>query len=79
MVKDHLHFSIELTCFLQDFRKGMHTYLTKHKYNNTFTEDLWAALSETSQKPVEKIMSTWTQQMGYPVLTVSIFISNISI
>ena len=34
------------------------------------TEDLWAHLAEASGKPVATVMSTWTQQMGYPVLSV---------
>uniref|UniRef100_A0A2C9JWJ6 Aminopeptidase n=1 Tax=Biomphalaria glabrata TaxID=6526 RepID=A0A2C9JWJ6_BIOGL len=55
----------------QDFRKGMNVYLTRHQYKNTFTEDLWDALGEASGKPVGKIMSTWTKQMGFPVLKVS--------
>ena len=46
-------------------------YLTRHKYANTFTEDLWAALSEASKKPVGSIMSGWTKQMGFPVIRVS--------
>jgi puromycin-sensitive aminopeptidase len=58
--------------FLGDeaFRKGMNIYLTRHQYKNTFTEDLWQALGEASGKPVEDIMSTWTKQMGFPVITV---------
>lgn len=55
----------------QDFRKGMHLYLSRHEYKNTFTEDLWAALGEASRKPIKAIMSTWTKQMGFPVLKVS--------
>jgi len=54
----------------EDYRKGMNTYLKRHEYQNTFTEDLWRALGEVSGKPVEDIMSTWTQQMGFPVITV---------
>jgi len=50
----------------------MNVYLNRHKYKNTFTEDLWAALAETSGKPVQEIMSTWTKQMGFPVLKVSL-------
>lgn len=53
-----------------DFRKGMNLYLTRHQYKNTFTEDLWAALEEASKKPVGKLMSTWTKQMGFPVVKV---------
>ena len=55
---------------LQAFRKGMHAYLSKHAYGNTFTEDLWDALSEASGKDVADIMSSWTKQMGFPVLKV---------
>ncbi|XP_062708639.1 puromycin-sensitive aminopeptidase isoform X3 [Aedes albopictus] len=53
-----------------DFRKGMNLYLTRHKYKNTFTEDLWAAFEETSSKPVGSIMSTWIKQMGFPVVKI---------
>lgn len=56
---------------LQDFKKGMNLYLTRHQYKNTFTEDLWAALEEASKKPVRAVMSTWTKQMGFPVIRVT--------
>lgn len=52
------------------FRKGMNAYLTKHSYKNTLTEDLWKCLGEASGKPVAEVMSTWTGQMGFPVVTV---------
>ncbi|XP_072390827.1 puromycin-sensitive aminopeptidase [Diabrotica undecimpunctata] len=55
----------------EDFRKGMHLYLTRHQYKNTFTEDLWAALEEASQKPVGDVMSFWTKQKGFPVVKVT--------
>lgn len=48
----------------------MNLYLNKHQYSNTFTEDLWAALEEASNKPVKDVMSTWTLQKGFPVITV---------
>lgn len=54
-----------------DFRKGMNIYLTRHQYKNTETEDLWAALSEASSKPVAEVMTTWIKQMGFPVISVS--------
>lgn len=38
-----------------DFRKGMNIYLTRHQYKNTETEHLWAALGESSSKPVAKV------------------------
>jgi puromycin-sensitive aminopeptidase len=52
------------------FREGMKHYLTKHSYKNTLTEDLWSSLEGASGKPVGKIMSTWTSQMGFPVINV---------
>ncbi|CAB3259962.1 unnamed protein product [Arctia plantaginis] len=55
----------------EDFRKGMTIYLTRHQYKNTFTEDLWAALEEASNKPVGAVMSTWTKQMGFPMVEVN--------
>ena len=30
----------------ESFRKGIHNYLTKHKYNNTITQNLWDDLDE---------------------------------
>lgn len=56
----------------QDFRKGMNLYLTKHKFSNTQTEDLWKALEEASGKPVGTMMATWTSQKGFPVLKVTV-------
>ena len=50
----------------------MNLYLSRHSYKNTMTEDLWAALEEASSKPVGAVMSTWTKQKGFPVISVSI-------
>jgi len=55
------------------FRKGMNLYLTRHSYKNAQTEDLWDALEEASNKPVRRLMSTWTLQKGFPVITVRIY------
>ena len=52
------------------FRHGMKGYLTKFSYKNTLTGDLWASLEEASGKPVGKVMSTWTGQMGFPVIKI---------
>ncbi|VDD81793.1 unnamed protein product [Mesocestoides corti] len=52
------------------FNKGLQLYINRHKFSNTMTEDLWKALSEVSGEDVKSIMSTWTKQIGFPVLTV---------
>jgi puromycin-sensitive aminopeptidase len=53
------------------FRAGLLIYLERHKYANAATKDLWAALSEASGKDVSSMMTTWTRQVGYPVITVT--------
>ncbi len=52
------------------FKKGLQIYIDRHKYSNTETSDLWQAWEDVSKKPVSKMMSSWTDQKGYPVLEV---------
>ncbi|VDN11000.1 unnamed protein product [Dibothriocephalus latus] len=52
------------------FKAGLQQYIKSHQYSNTVTTDLWRALAEVSGQPVKDIMSTWTKQTGYPVLSV---------
>ena len=52
------------------FEKGVRQYLSNHAYSNATGNDLWNALETTSNKKVQKIMSGWIQQPGYPMLTV---------
>lgn len=54
----------------KNFRKGMNLYLTRHKYGNTETKDLWKALSEGSSKPVTEMMSNWVEKIGFPLVSV---------
>ncbi|KAK9354746.1 peptidase family M1-domain-containing protein [Lipomyces doorenjongii] len=53
------------------FIDGIRKYLKRHKYGNTQTGDLWAALSEVSGKDVSSLMNAWTKKVGYPVITVT--------
>jgi puromycin-sensitive aminopeptidase len=53
-----------------NFRVGLHNYLDKYKYKNTFTNDLWQSLSDVSGKDIQRVMETWTKQTGYPYLNV---------
>jgi aminopeptidase N len=52
------------------FRDGIRRYIAAHEYSNTTTADLWNALSEASKKPVGDIAAGWTEQPGFPVVTV---------
>ncbi|CAE7505772.1 Npepps [Symbiodinium sp. CCMP2592] len=52
------------------FQEGLRLYFDRHKYGNTVTTDLWNAWKEVSGKPIDKMMSSWTQKMGFPLLEV---------
>ncbi|KAG2460657.1 PSA aminopeptidase, partial [Polypterus senegalus] len=54
----------------EDFRKGMNAYLLKFQHRNASTEDLWDCLEQSSGKPIAAVMSTWTKQMGFPIIFV---------
>ena len=53
------------------FRAGLRRYMATHKYSNTTTADLWAALGAASGKPVVELAANWTEQPGFPVIMVS--------
>jgi aminopeptidase N/puromycin-sensitive aminopeptidase len=52
------------------FRAGVNAYLEKHSYGNATAEDFWGQIAETSGKPVDKIMKSFTEQAGAPLVTV---------
>ncbi|MBK5215669.1 MAG: M1 family metallopeptidase [Candidatus Pacebacteria bacterium] len=52
------------------FRSGLQHYLKKHSYKNTNTVDLWDSFEKISKKPVNKMMSLWTKETGYPLVSV---------
>ncbi|KAK0405625.1 hypothetical protein QR680_018094 [Steinernema hermaphroditum] len=55
----------------ETFRDGLRRYLKKFQYSNATTVDLWKALGEASGQDIEKMMSGWTKQMGFPLITVT--------
>ena len=70
--KKGLSFLRMLESFLGEdvFRDGIRGYIAAHEYSNTTTADLWNALSDASKKPVGDIAAGWTEQPGFPVVTV---------
>ncbi|CAG7629470.1 unnamed protein product [Allacma fusca] len=53
-------------------RQGLRDYLNEYKFRNAETDDLWRALSKSTNDTIEvkKIMETWTQQMGFPLVRI---------
>lgn len=54
----------------ETFRAGVNAYLKQHQYANATAADFWGAQAQTSKKPVDKIMPTWVQQAGLPIINV---------
>ena len=52
------------------FRAGLQIYFKKHAYGNTRAEDLWAALSISSQQDINAFMDGWLTRPGYPLVSV---------
>lgn len=52
----------------ETFRQGVQAYLKAHLYANATAEDFWNAQTQTSGKPVDKIMSSFVEQPGVPLL-----------
>jgi aminopeptidase N len=55
----------------ESFRAGVNSYLKQHAYGNAKSDDFWNAMTAASKKPVDKIMPTFVNQAGAPMLTVS--------
>jgi aminopeptidase N len=54
------------------FKKGVNAYLQAHAYGNATSQDFWSAIATASQKPVDRILPTFVNQPGAPLITVSI-------
>ena len=52
------------------FKEGVRTYLNKYKYKNTNSPDLWECLSETSGRPLNKMLPSWIHQEGFPIVQI---------
>jgi aminopeptidase N/puromycin-sensitive aminopeptidase len=55
----------------ETFRKGVQAYLAAHLYSNATAEDFWNAQTAVSHKPVDKIMASFIDQPGEPILSFS--------
>ncbi len=56
----------------EPFRAGVNAYLQQFKYGNARAEDFWTVMAQTTGKPVDKVMSTFVDQPGAPLLSLSL-------
>jgi aminopeptidase N len=52
------------------YRKGVNEYLQAHAYGNATAENFWSAMTRVTGKPIDKIMASFIDQPGAPVITV---------
>ena len=53
------------------FQKAINSYLTKFSYSNAAGEDFWTEIARVTGRPVDRIMRSFVDQAGAPVLTVT--------
>lgn len=54
------------------FFEGVNRYLRTHAYGCATADDLWAAIEAVTRQPVAAVMRSWTQQPGYPIVSVAL-------
>jgi len=52
------------------FRKGVSSYLQKYSLGNAAGEDFWTEVTRVTEKPVNRIMKSFVDQPGAPLLSV---------
>uniref|UniRef100_A0AC35U8K4 Aminopeptidase n=1 Tax=Rhabditophanes sp. KR3021 TaxID=114890 RepID=A0AC35U8K4_9BILA len=52
------------------FQAGLRKYVKDYAFKNTVTDNLWTCFSFASGQDIKALMSSWTQQMGYPLVSV---------
>lgn len=53
------------------FRAGINAYLKAHAFSSVTAEDFWNAQTKASGKPIDKIMATFIDQPGVPIVRVA--------
>jgi puromycin-sensitive aminopeptidase len=53
----------------EPFRKGINAYLQAYANGNATSENFWTAIARSTDKPVDKILTTFVNQPGIPLIT----------
>ncbi|HMC78627.1 MAG TPA: M1 family metallopeptidase [Vicinamibacterales bacterium] len=54
------------------FRKGVNAYIERFKYGNATAEDFWGTLATSSGQPVDRVMASFVNQPGVPLVHVDV-------
>jgi aminopeptidase N len=55
----------------EGWRAGVRSYIAKHAYGNTVSDDLWREVEKAAHKPVTAIAHDFTLQPGVPLIRVA--------
>jgi aminopeptidase N len=55
----------------EPFRRGINAYLEKFKYRNATGADFWTTVAQSTGTPVDKVMASFVDQPGVPVVSVT--------
>lgn len=61
---------LELFVGEQVFQHAVADYTKQFAFRNAATADLWAVIGKHSHLPVQRIMQSWSNQAGYPLISV---------
>jgi tricorn protease interacting factor F2/3 len=53
-----------------NFQKGLKHYLKTYEYANAASQHLWDSFEKTSEQPIRKMMKSWIEQAGFPLVSV---------
>jgi aminopeptidase N len=51
------------------FRRAIRSYIRKHAYGNAAGEDFWTELARVTGKPVDRVLKSYVDQAGAPVVS----------
>jgi tricorn protease interacting factor F2/3 len=53
-----------------NFQKGLQHYLKTYEYATAASQDLWDSFEKASEQPIGKMMKSWIEQAGFPLISV---------
>jgi tricorn protease interacting factor F2/3 len=53
-----------------NFQKGLQHYLKTYEYATAASQDLWDSFEKVSEQPIGKMMKSWIEQAGFPMISV---------
>jgi tricorn protease interacting factor F2/3 len=54
----------------ENFKKGLQNYLKTYAYANAASHNLWETFEQVSARPIGKMMKSWIEQAGFPMISV---------